>query len=48
MQSEDEQFLIDLQKIADVFGDFNEIEVDSNLFFRLLAINTKCPKKMFY
>ena len=40
----DEIFLDDLQELANFFGDSNEIEVDSNLFFQLMVIN--CPKKL--
>ena len=46
VMNEDEQFLIQTQKIADAFGDDNEIDLGSNLFWKLLAIN--CSKDAFY
>ena len=44
--SEDEKFLVTLQEIVNAFGEDAEIEMDTHLFWRLVAIN--CPKKVFY
>ena len=45
IEMNDDMLLENLEEIALSFGDTNEIEIDSNLFIRLMSIN--CPKKLF-
>jgi hypothetical protein len=42
----DEIFLDNIQELSSYFGDENEIEMNTTLFIRLMAIN--CPKKCWY